>query len=48
MYRNLLGAVVAREYGLPCIVGASGATTDIQFGEKIQMDANTGIIIKVK
>lgn len=27
------GAVVAREYGLPCIVGAAGATNVFQTGE---------------
>ena len=26
------GAVVAREYGLPCVVGAEGATTIFQTG----------------
>ena len=29
------GAVVAREYGLPCVVGAEGATTIFQTGEYI-------------
>merc|ERR1712079_253234 len=27
------GAVVAREYGLPCVVGAEGATTIFQTGD---------------
>lgn len=42
------GAVVAREYGLPCIVGATGATDKITFGDQIQMDANVGVIIKLE
>lgn len=41
------GAVVAREYGLPCIVGATDATNIISDGEDICMDANTGVIMKL-
>lgn len=41
------GAVVAREYGLPCIVGATNATTFINDGDYINMDAYTGIITKI-
>lgn len=40
------GAVVAREYGLPCIVGATNATAIINDGDYINMDAYTGIITK--
>lgn len=38
------GAVVAREYGLPCIIGCSFATDIIQHGQKITLDADNGII----
>lgn len=41
------GAVVAREYGLPCIVGAANATNVISDGDIVNMNANTGIITKV-
>lgn len=41
------GAVVAREYGLPCIVGATNATKIIKDGEQILMDANAGVIVKL-
>lgn len=41
------GAVVAREYGLPCIVGATNATNIIKDGEEISMDANAGVIMKL-
>lgn len=41
------GAVVAREYGLPCIIGATNATAIIQDGEEICMDASAGIIVKL-
>lgn len=40
------GAVVAREYGLPCIVAAAGATDFFTFGETITLDAKTGVIFK--
>lgn len=42
------GAVVAREYGLPCIVGATNATTIIHDGDTINMNAITGIVTKVE
>ncbi|XP_046389226.1 putative phosphoenolpyruvate synthase [Ischnura elegans] len=41
------GAVVAREYGLPCIVGASSATQIFKTGDKVTLDASTGILYKV-
>ena len=37
-------AVVAREYGLPAVVGASGAATAIQDGTRIRIDGSTGTI----
>lgn len=36
------GAVVAREYGLPCIVGAKGATQIFQTGDTVLLIADTG------
>lgn len=42
------GAVVAREYGLPCIVGATNATNIINDGEEIFMNATDGIILKLE
>lgn len=41
------GAVVAREYGLPCIIGATNATEIITDGEEIYMDASAGVIWKI-
>ncbi|TXG86555.1 MAG: hypothetical protein E6R14_02780 [Thermomicrobiales bacterium] len=35
-------AIVAREYGLPAIVGVRGATTRIQTGQLIRVDGTTG------
>ncbi len=37
-------AIVAREYGLPAVVGAHGATTRIQTGQTITVDGGTGIV----
>lgn len=36
------GAVVAREYGLPCIVGAQNATKMFKTGDKILLNGKTG------
>jgi rifampicin phosphotransferase len=38
------GALVAREYGLPCIVGIENATEKWVDGEIVEIDATTGII----
>ncbi|XP_022901029.2 rifampicin phosphotransferase-like [Onthophagus taurus] len=38
------GAVVAREYGLPCVVGAQNATKYFKTGDKILLDGKTGVI----
>ncbi|CAN7984382.1 unnamed protein product, partial [Ixodes hexagonus] len=40
------GAVVAREYGLPCVVGADGITSMLRTGDYILLDGNTGILRK--
>lgn len=42
------GAVVAREYGLPCIIGALNATEIIKDGKEICMDASVGTIVKLE
>jgi pyruvate,water dikinase len=38
------GAIVAREYGLPCITGIPDATTLIQTGDDITVDGYLGIV----
>ena len=38
------GAVVAREYGLPCIVAATSATEKIKHGQKITLNADNGTV----
>lgn len=37
-------AVVAREYGIPAVVGAAGATTIIGDGQIIEVDGDTGTV----
>ncbi|XP_022239971.1 uncharacterized protein LOC106458117 isoform X2 [Limulus polyphemus] len=41
------GAIVAREYGLPCIVGLHGATSFFKSGEIVQLDGNSGKLEKL-
>jgi phosphohistidine swiveling domain-containing protein len=38
------GAVVAREYGIPAVVGVRGATTRIATGEQIVVDGSAGTV----
>ncbi len=38
------GAVIAREYGLPAVVGAENATSLIQDGQKIRVNGTEGYI----
>ena len=41
------GAIVAREYGIPAVVGVDRATELLQTGDRIKVDGNTGRIEKV-
>src|SRR4030095_8123310 len=38
------GAVVAREYGIPAVVGVAGATERIQTGQRITIDGGSGLV----
>jgi phosphoenolpyruvate synthase/pyruvate phosphate dikinase len=38
------GAIIAREYGLPCVTGVAGATARIQTGERVTVDGYLGIV----
>lgn len=38
------GALVAREYGIPCIVGIENATTVLKDGMSVELDGTNGII----
>jgi rifampicin phosphotransferase len=37
-------AVVAREYGIPAVVGTGRATATIQDGQQIEVDGNAGLV----
>ncbi len=41
------GAIVAREYGKPCIAGIQGATELFQDGELVSVDGDFGLIRKI-
>jgi phosphohistidine swiveling domain-containing protein len=38
------GSVVAREYGIPAVVGVSQATTRLQTGQHVRVDGSSGIV----
>ncbi|KAK1124993.1 hypothetical protein K0M31_006330 [Melipona bicolor] len=42
------GAVIAREYGLPCIIGAKKATRTFKTGDTVLLTADTGVLQLVK
>lgn len=37
-------AIAAREYGIPCVVGAAGATTRIRTGDTIEVNGDSGTV----
>jgi len=39
------GAIIAREYGLPCVTGIPNATEIIKTGDRITVDGYLGIVI---
>ena len=39
------GAVVAREYGIPAVVGVAGATEQIVTGQRITVDGSAGTVV---
>ena len=38
------GSVVAREYGIPAVVGVRGATQRLHTGQRVCVDGNHGVI----
>ncbi len=42
------GAIIAREYGLPCVSGVDGATEAVADGQMIEVDGSNGIIKLLK
>lgn len=41
------GAIVAREMGVPAVVGASGARAMLADGDRVRIDGNTGSIERI-
>jgi pyruvate,water dikinase len=41
------GAIVAREYGIPAVVGVNEATLRLKTGDQIRLDGTTGLIEKL-
>ena len=41
------GAIVAREYGIPAVVGVDRATEQLKTGDRIKVDGSTGLIERV-
>lgn len=41
-------AVVSRELGIPCIIGTKNATQVLKDGDLVEVDANKGIVKKIK
>jgi pyruvate,water dikinase len=38
------GAVVAREYGIPAVVGVDQATRRLRTGQRIRLDGSSGLV----
>ena len=38
------GAVIAREYGKPCVVGIDRLTTKLRDGQRVEVDGTEGVI----
>ncbi|MFQ5460281.1 MAG: PEP-utilizing enzyme, partial [Anaerolineae bacterium] len=38
------GSVVAREYGIPAVVGVRGATHELHTGQRVRLDGNRGFV----
>lgn len=41
-------ALVAREYGVPAVVNAVGATTAIRTGDRVRVDGNRGVVERIE
>jgi pyruvate,water dikinase len=41
-------AIVSRELGIPCIIGTRNATSILRDGDLVEVDAEKGIVRKIK
>jgi pyruvate,water dikinase len=37
-------AIVSRELGIPCVIGTGTATSILQDGDKVRLDAENGVV----
>jgi len=44
MKRQAYGAVVAREYGIPCVSGLDDATSKLKDGQLVDVGGSNGIV----
>ncbi len=42
------GAVIAREYGIPAVVGVPEATRRLRTGERVRVDGESGVVIPLE
>jgi pyruvate,water dikinase len=42
------GSVVAREYGIPAVVGVPEATTRLRTGQRVRVDGSTGTVVVIE
>jgi rifampicin phosphotransferase len=42
------GAVVAREYGIPAVVGVDGATSRLSTGQRVRVDGTHGEVVIIE
>ena len=42
------GAVVAREYGLPCVVNTIDATRTLRTGDRVRVDGDRGVVTQLE
>ena len=42
------GAVVAREYGLPCVVNTIDATRTLRTGDRVRVDGDRGVVTRIE
>jgi len=42
------GSIVAREYGIPAVVGVVGATRLLRNGQKVRVDGTTGLVVPLE
>jgi phosphohistidine swiveling domain-containing protein len=41
------GAAIARELALPCVVGCTGAWTQLSDGDDVWIDGQTGTVVRL-